>query len=127
MRKYIAWGAKIVAALIMLQTLFFKFTAHPDSVYIFTQLGLEPWGRIGIGVMELVASILILISRTAWLGAGLSVGLMTGAIFSHLTRLGLVVNNDGGTLFMLAVVTLICSLVALFIHKSDIPFLNLKP
>src|SRR5450755_2922991 len=89
------WFARLLAALILLQTLFFKFSASPESVYIFTTVGMEPWGRIGIGVLELVASILILISATSWLGAGLALGLMTGAIGMHLTLLGIVVQDDG--------------------------------
>src|SRR5882672_3340919 len=59
------WGARIIAAIILLQTLFFKFSASPESVYIFTAVGMEPWGRIGVGVLELIAGVLILISSTA--------------------------------------------------------------
>jgi hypothetical protein len=100
--KYFLIIAKGVAALIMLQTLFFKFTASPESVYIFTQVGIEPWGRIGSGVAELIASVLILIPRTAWVGAGLGLGVMAGAIASHLTILGVEVMGDGGQLFIYA-------------------------
>ena len=90
----------IIVALILLQTLRFKFLAHPDSVYIFTTLGIEPYGRIGIGILELIASILLFTNRTTWLGALLTTGLMAGAIFSHLTQLGIEVKGDGGTLFL---------------------------
>src|SRR3954467_5317596 len=86
----LSWIARISAAVILLQTLFFKFTAAPESVYIFTKVGLEPWGRIGSGGAELIAAILILIPRTTWLGAGLALAVMAGAIFSHLTVLGVV-------------------------------------
>ena len=41
---------RLVPAIILLQTLYFKFSAAPESVFIFEQLGLEPWGRIGLGV-----------------------------------------------------------------------------
>ena len=67
-----AWICRIVAAAILLQTLFFKFTGAAESIYIFTKVGLEPWGRIGSGIVELIAAILILIPRTTWLGAGLA-------------------------------------------------------
>ena len=77
---------RIVPALILLQTLFFKFSAAPESVYIFEQLGLEPWGRIGLGVIELIVAILILVPKTTWLGALLGIGIMLGALFSHFTR-----------------------------------------
>src|SRR6478752_4924700 len=90
----ITWLLRILAAVIMLQTLYFKFTAHPQSVHLFTLLGMEPWGRIGIGVLELIASILILYPRTTGFGAVLGLGLMAGAIFFHLTKLGIVFEGD---------------------------------
>ncbi|MEM9679085.1 MAG: DoxX family protein, partial [Bacteroidota bacterium] len=91
--KYVKLIIRIAIAVILIQTLRFKFTAHPDSVYIFTQVGLEPYGRIGIGVLELIASILILIPRTVWLGALSVVGIIGGAIMMHLTKLGIDVNG----------------------------------
>jgi len=87
-------------------------------------LGLEPYGRIGIGVMELIASILILLKRTSWAGALLTVGLMAGAIFSHLTQLGIEVKGDGGQLFYMAVGTWVLSLVVLWSERKQIPFIN---
>jgi len=90
------WVLRILAAVIMLQTLYFKFSGSEESIYIFSTLGMEPWGRIGIGVLELIASALILFPRTTGVGAVLGIGLMSGAIFFHLTKLGLVVMNDGG-------------------------------
>ena len=115
---------RIVIAIILLQTLRYKFLAHPDSVYIFSSLGLEPYGRIGIGVMELIASILLFPKRTTWLGALLSVSLMAGALFSHLTQLGIEVKNDGGTLFYMALLTWILSLTVLWEERKNIPFIN---
>ena len=124
MNKNIKFVLRLIVAVILLQTLRYKFLAHPDSVYIFSTLGLEPYGRIGIGVMELIASILILIKRTSWAGALLAVGLMAGAIFSHLTQLGIEVKNDGGTLFYMAVGTWILSLIVLWSERKKIPFIN---
>src|SRR3954468_19376133 len=97
-QNLLSWTLQIVVALILFQTLFFKFTAAEESVYIFRTLGLEPWGRIGSGVAELVAVMLLLYPRTAAVGAALSLGVISGAIVSHLTRLGVVVKNDGGLL-----------------------------
>src|SRR5512134_2182656 len=97
-----SWILQAIVALILFQTLFFKFTAAPESVYIFTTLGLEPWGRIGSGLAELVAVILLLVPRTAALGALLGLGVIAGAIGSHLTKLGIEVQGDGGLLFALA-------------------------
>ena len=114
------WAARLIAAAILLQTLYFKFGAHPDSIYIFSQLGMEPWGRIGTGVMELIASILLIIPSTAWAGALLGLGLMGGAIMSHLTILGIEVHNDGGTLFILALVVTACCLFTLYRNKTKI-------
>lgn len=119
--KTIFYGlCRIVAAVIMVQTLYFKFTAAPESVYIFTTVGMEPWGRIGVGVLELVASVLILIPATAWLGAGLALGLMAGAIGMHLTMLGIEVQGDHGQLFAYALIVAICSVLVLWYNTERI-------
>lgn len=116
----IYWAARVIAALIMLQTLYFKFKGEPESIYIFTTVGMEPWGRIGVGVMELIASALILAPATAWLAAGLALGLMVGAIGMHLTLLGIEVQGDGGYLFFLALSVAICSIYVLWYDKMKI-------
>jgi putative oxidoreductase len=105
----LSWLLQIVVAVILLQTLFFKFTGAPESIYIFTTVGAEPWGRYGSGVMELVAAALLLIPGTVAIGALLAVGVGIGAVFSHLTLLGIDVQGDGGLLFALACVTLACA------------------
>jgi putative oxidoreductase len=87
----VAWICRVVAAAISLQTLFFKFTAAPESVYIFTKVGVEPWGRIGSGIAELIAAILLFVSGLTWLGAAVALGIMGGAVLSHLTVLGIAV------------------------------------
>lgn len=116
----ISWILRIVAALIMLQTLYFKFTGAPESVYIFSALGLEPYGRIGSGIAELIASILLLIPSTAVFGALLGVGIMGGAIVSHLFKLGIEVQNDGGQLFVYALIVLICCSLLLFFNRIQL-------
>ena len=120
----ISWICRITAAVIMLQTLFFKFSGAPESIYIFTKVHMEPWGRYGTGTVELIASILLMSSCRCWLGALLALGVMAGAIFSHLTLLGIVVQNDGGLLFGLAVTVTICSLVTLALHRRQIPIVS---
>ncbi len=117
------WIARLVAAIIMLQTLYFKFTGADESIYIFTQMGMEPWGRIGTGVAELLTSILILIPGTAWIGAVLALGLMLGAIGSHLFVLGIEVQQDGGQLFMYAVAVAVSSLYVLFWNRDKVKHL----
>ena len=113
-----------MVAVLLLQTLFFKFTAAPESVYIFETLGMEPYGRIGSGIAELIAAILILIPRTIWLGSGLSLGIIAGAIFFHLTTLGIEIMEDGGTLFYLAVLVFIFSAVILWDQRNKIPVIK---
>ena len=115
---------RIIVAVILLQTLFYKFSAHPDSVYIFEQTGLGAPGRIGIGVLELIASILLLLPKTIWQGALLSTLLMFGALFFHLTSLGIEVHDDGGQLFYMALVTWVLSLAILWRERKKIPFIN---
>jgi len=104
---------RLLAAIILLQTLFFKFSGAEESVYIFSKLGMEPWGRIGTGIVELVASILLLVPRTTAFGAVLGLGVMSGALFFHLTRLGIVVQDDHGQLFIYALLVFIsCAVLA---------------
>jgi len=114
------WILKLLATVIMLQTLFYKFSASPESVYIFSAIDMEPWGRIGTGVMELIASVLILIPKTTSIGAVLGIGLMSGAIFFHITKLGIVVQDDGGQLFIYALLVLISCIALVVIYRRDI-------
>ncbi len=107
-----------MAALILLQTLFFKFSGSAESVYIFSTVGLEPWGRIGVGVLELIASVLLVITTVSWLGALLSLALMLGAIGMHLTLLGIEIQGDGGQLFFMALVVVVCSIFVLWTDKE---------
>jgi len=122
----LSWIFRIVIAIILLQTLFFKFTGSEESKYIFTTLmgENEAVGRIGSGLVELVAVVLLFIPQTTWLGAGLALGTMSGAIFSHLTKLGVVVKDDGGLLFGLAITVFVLSSVVLFINRKEIPFVG---
>ena len=119
-----SWLLRALAALILLQTLFFKFTGAPESIYIFTTVGQEPWGRYGSGIVELVASILLFFPRTVAVGAALALGTMGGAIFFHATKLGLVVHDDGGQLFALAVVVFVCSAFLLWLHRRTLPVIG---
>jgi putative oxidoreductase len=120
----LSWACRITAAIILLQTLFFKFTGAPESVYIFTKVGAEPWGRIGSGIAELIAAVLLLTPRLVWAGAILAIGVMTAAIVSHLTLLGIEVQDDKGLLFALAVIVFIASLTALLVHRTQIPVIG---
>ena len=113
------WIVRLIAAVILLQTLYFKFTAHPESVALFTKLGVEPWGRIGTGIIELIAGILLLIPATAFLGALLGIGLMAGAILSHVAIIGIESAGDGGQLFTLAIVVLVCCTITAWIYRSQ--------
>ncbi|WP_269237585.1 DoxX family protein [Flavobacterium flavigenum] len=116
----IIWILKITASVILLQTLYFKFTGAPESVYIFSTLGIEPYGRIGSGIAELLVVILILIPKTTWLGALCGIGVMTGAVLSHLFVLGIEVQADKGLLFSLALITIMCCLGLLYFNKHKI-------
>jgi len=118
-KNIISWVLRIVAAVILLQTLYFKFTAAPESVELFTKLGVEPWGRIGTGIIELFAGILLLIPATGFIGSLLAAGLMSGAILSHLTIIGIESKGDGGQLFMLAILVFICSVITAILHKQQ--------
>ena len=116
----VSWVLQLIAAVILLQTLYFKFTGADESVYIFQTLGMEPWGRIGSGVAELIAGVLLLAPVTVPIGALLALVVISGAIVSHLTVLGIVVQNDGGELFALAVVVFIASAAILVIRRAQL-------
>jgi putative oxidoreductase len=120
----LSWTCRVAASVILLQTLFFKFTAAPESVYIFSKIGAEPWGRIGSGIVELVAAALLLTPRFVWAGAFLALGVMAGAIVSHLTVLGIEVQGDKGLLFALALTVFVTSTVALYLHRTQIPVIG---
>jgi len=124
LNKILPWIARLVAAFLLLQTLFYKFTGADESVYIFSRLGIEPWGRIGSGVMELIASILILIPRTTVYGALMGAGIMAGAILSHFFVLGIEVQGDGGLLFIYALLVFISCVYLVWIYRKKIPVLN---
>lgn len=119
-----SWVCQIVAAVILGQTLFFKFTGAPESVFIFSTLGAEPWGRIGSGVLELVAVLLLLYPATPAVGAALAIGLMAGAIGAHLTKLGIEIQGDRGTLFGLAVAVLLAAVVVLGVRRRELPLVG---
>jgi uncharacterized membrane protein YphA (DoxX/SURF4 family) len=121
--KFLSLTLRLAAAAILLQTLYFKFSGAPESVYIFTTLGLEPWGRIGTGVAELIASALLLIPRTVASGALLSLGIISGAIVSHLTRLGVTIPavGDRGELFALALAVFFASGALVLLHRRQLP------
>ncbi|MFE3848123.1 DoxX family protein [Flavobacterium sp. LB3P45] len=123
----LSWVLRITVAIILLQTLYFKFTGAEESIYIFSALGVEPYGRIGTGILELITVILILMPTTTLLGAVLGSGIMVGAILSHLFVLGIEVEGDAGTLFALANLTLFSCLTLIFLNRDKLSnFLKLK-
>ena len=123
-KQILLWALRIIPAAIFLQTLYFKFSGAPESIYIFSTLGIEPAGRIGSGIAEGIAAVLLLIPRTTWLGAIFGLGIISGAILSHLTVLGIEVQNDGGLLFILAIVIFLTCLANAWIYRSKVPVLN---
>jgi uncharacterized membrane protein YphA (DoxX/SURF4 family) len=124
-QSVVSWLLQLVVGGILLQTLFFKVTGAAESVYIFSTLGAEPWGRIGSGVVELVASILLLVPATTPIGALLALGVMAGAIVSHLTVLGIEIQGDGGLLFGLAMTVFVASAVILVLRRAEIPVIGM--
>ena len=120
MKYYIERISSIIAAIILLQTLYFKFSGAPESVYIFSQLGIEPYGRIGTGVLELIIAVLLILKRTSIIGAILGLGVISGAILSHLFILGIEVQNDGGVLFGMAILVFVLLLITLILQKDKL-------
>lgn len=116
----LSWVFRLLAAIIFLQTLYFKFSGAPESIYIFSTLGIEPWGRIGTGIAELVIGILLIIPRTAWIGALGGLAIISGAILAHLTQLGIEIQGDGGKVFYLAIIVFISCLLVSYLHRAEI-------
>ncbi|RUT78536.1 DoxX family protein [Ancylomarina longa] len=115
---------RIVTAVILIQTLHFKFSGHPEAIHIFSTIGMEPWGRYGVGAIELIAGILFFIPRLWKLAAIITFGLMIVAIWFHLfTPLGIVIKYDGisdkGQLFGMALTALIFCMYLLY--RANIP------
>lgn len=129
MNKWLGLALRVAAASIMLQTLYFKFTGSDESVYIFSTMGMEPWGRFGTGLGELAAALLLLWPRSIFWGGLMGLALMSGALAAHFTRLGLVVKEDGGELFLLALFVWLCCLTLVWTHRSAMPriFSGLSP
>src|SRR5262249_10645208 len=121
-----SWLLQLIVGGILFQTLFFKFSGAEESKYIFTKLGMEPWGRIGSGVVELIAVIRVVFPRTTTIGAILAIGVISGAIASHLTKLGIIVKGDGGLLFILAIAVFIGSAAILVIRRGQIPLIGAR-
>jgi uncharacterized membrane protein YphA (DoxX/SURF4 family) len=126
-KTILSWVLRMTVAIILSQTLYFKFTGAPESIHIFSSLGVEPYGRIITGILELLVVILILMPRTVLIAAILGCGILIGAIMSHLLVLGIEVQNDGGTLFILALITFLCCVLLIFLNRNRIPdLLKLK-
>ncbi|MBS1947869.1 MAG: DoxX family protein [Bacteroidetes bacterium] len=119
LNNILLWALRLISAVIMLQTLYFKFRADPQSVKLFTEIGMEPWGRISTGVFELMASILILYPRTTGYGAVLGLGLMAGALYFHLTKIGIVFDGDA-VLFIYAVIVFVCCAILVFVYRKQV-------
>jgi hypothetical protein len=121
-----SWALRLIVAVILLQTLFFKFSAAKESIYIFSTLGAEPWGRIGSGIFELIASILLFIPGTRTVGAAMALAATGSAILLHLTCLGIALTpvGDNGELFMLAIVVAVCSIGVLVLHRQELPLIG---
>jgi len=123
-KNVMSWFFQIVVAVILFQTLFFKFTGAAESKFIFSSLGIEPWGRIAAAIVELIAGVLLLMPRTAVVGAALALVAMASALCAHFTKLGLIVQDDGGLLFLLAITVFVCSALILGFRRAEMPVIG---
>lgn len=124
LRKNSILVLRLLAAVILLQSLYFKFSGHEESVFIFSAVGMEPWGRYFIGILELIAALLLLSPGIYWLGGLLGAGLMAGAIFFHITTLGIEVHGDNGLLFYLSIFVFAASFLSVLDKRKNIPILK---
>ncbi len=124
--RIVIFLVKFLITIIVGQTLFFKFSGAVESIYIFSVLGVEPWGRLALGVLELLSLVFLWIPKTTLYALILILGMMSGAIASHLFILGIEIMGDKGELFILGVVTWLCTAVLLFIKREEIKLLSMK-
>ncbi len=118
--KILSWAVQILAAVVLFQTLYYKFSGGPETVYIFETIGMEPWGRYISGLLELVAAILLLLPRISWVGAMLGLGMISFAIYFHFTQLGIEIKGDGGALFYLAVTVFVSCVIILLLRRHQL-------
>ena len=118
------WLVRLIPAVIFIQTLFFKFTGAPEPIFIFETLGMEPIGRFGTGIIELISAVMLLIPRTSGIGAAIGLGMMSGALFFHFTKLGIEVQGDGGALFTMGIISFICCAIVLWQERKAVPILK---
>jgi hypothetical protein len=127
--KVVSWTAQFVVAAILAQTLFFKFTYAPETQVIFGPRGGRP-AATAVGLAELLCVVLLLVPRTAALGAALALLVISGALFTHLTALGIQVvdpatgEGDGGLLFGLAVAVALGSALVLALRWRQLPLVG---
>jgi len=108
----IVWILRFVAAYILITAAFMKFNGAEIDIKLFSHIGMEPHGRILIGILELAAAIFILIPQSTIYGAFLGLGVMTGAIIGHLTVIGL-----GG--IHMAIIVFVCCLILIYLRRND--------
>ena len=65
-----------------------KVSGAPADVALFTQLGMEPDGRLTVGVLELISALGLLHSVSAPYAALIGAGVLTGAGLAHMGPLG---------------------------------------
>jgi putative oxidoreductase len=123
------WAVQILVAVILAQTLFFKFTYASETQVIFANRGGRP-AATALGVIELICAILLLTPRGSALGALVSLAVTSGAIFTHLTSLGIQIvdpstgQGDHGLLFGLAITVAAGSLIVLWIRWRQLPWIG---
>ena len=103
---------------------YLKFSGSLESVFIFTELGMEPEGRILVGCLEVVASLFLMTKSFSQYGAFLSLAIMLGAMIAHATVLGWEVNGDGGRRLLLWTVNTICISYIMYIDRMRIPLIG---
>ena len=126
--RVLVWPAALFIAGILLWYEQFKLTGNEGSVWLFTVLtdwlgvhGYEKVMRWGVGLMEVAASLLVLIPRLRLYGALLALGIMSGAIFFHLVSpLGIDPYHDGGMLFKEACGVWLAAAFILFVQRADL-------
>lgn len=117
------WIAQLVAAAILAMTLPFKFSGAEETVRLFDTLGAGSAGRIGSAIMETLAVVMLLTPQLAALGGLLTLGLMSGAILSHIFVLGIFWDGDA-QLFAMAVIAFAAAAAVVLLRRRELPIIG---
>lgn len=115
----VQWTLRLFISFYLIQYSYVKLSGQQSAIELFTTLEMEPWGRITIGILELITVLLILYPRTTVLGGLLGMVSMAAVIYYHLTQLGIAIRGDS-FLFIIACAIFAASLALVITNRKQL-------